>query len=90
VETNFERVRLDGFIRAGSAAQSRATLGERLRSPDRRLILSIFLVSPLILSVLITGFYPLIYLAAASLTKSTLGRPFIGWVGFSDFVYSLE
>lgn len=43
------------------------------------------LASPAIAAGLVVSVYPLVYLVTASLTESTLGKPFQEWVGLSNF-----
>ncbi|WP_250444340.1 carbohydrate ABC transporter permease [Actinotalea sp. C106] len=42
------------------------------------------MVSPLILTVLVLGAYPLVFIVGASLTESTLGNPFQEWAGLAS------
>ncbi len=44
------------------------------------------LASPAIAAGLVVSIYPLVYLVATSVTKSTLGKPFQEWVGLGNFV----
>jgi len=43
------------------------------------------LASPAIAAGLVVSIYPLVYLVAASVTESTLGKPFQEWVGLDNF-----
>ncbi|MEJ1088235.1 sugar ABC transporter permease [Microbacterium sp. Mu-80] len=43
------------------------------------------LLSPAILAVTVIAVYPLVYIIAASFSKSSLGRPFSEWVGLENF-----
>jgi multiple sugar transport system permease protein len=54
-------------------------------SPHRRRAGALLLL-PLIFSVLFFAAYPAAYLALTSISKSTMGRPFISWVGLNNFV----
>lgn len=47
------------------------------------------LASPAILAGLIVSVFPLVYLLASSLTKSTLGKPFQEWIGTDNFADTL-
>lgn len=42
------------------------------------------LVAPTVLPVLVLALYPLAFLVAASVSRSSLGRPFGGWVGTAN------
>ncbi|MDQ1247887.1 MAG: transrane type protein [Actinomycetota bacterium] len=44
------------------------------------------LASPAIAAGLVVSIYPLVYLVATSVTKSTLGKPFQEWVGLGNFM----
>ncbi|MGJ0390883.1 carbohydrate ABC transporter permease [Microbacterium sp. CGR1] len=43
-----------------------------------------FLTAPTILSIVVLGAYPLVFILAAAFTDSTLGRPFQEWVGTAN------
>ena len=47
------------------------------------------LVAPIVVSLLVLGLYPLVFTVAASLSRSTLGRPFQSWVGLDNFAQVL-
>lgn len=42
-------------------------------------------VAPSVLALLVLGVYPLLFIVAASVSESSLGRPFAGWVGGEQF-----
>ena len=42
-------------------------------------------ISPTVLSIVVLGLYPLIFILAAAFSDSTLGKPFQEWVGTSNF-----
>lgn len=44
------------------------------------------LVSPVVGALLLFGLYPTVYLVLLSLSRSTLGQPFQGWVGLSNYL----
>lgn len=48
------------------------------------------LTSPLVLALLVIGVYPAVYTIAASVARSTLGRPFQKFVGMSNFSFALS
>jgi multiple sugar transport system permease protein len=43
------------------------------------------MVMPLLLGLLVFAVYPLVYLLLLSVSESTLGQPFRGWVGFGNY-----
>ncbi|MFT4191563.1 MAG: sugar ABC transporter permease [Comamonas sp.] len=43
------------------------------------------LVLPIVLTLLVLGLYPLVFTVLASLSDSSLGRPFRGWVGLANY-----
>ncbi|AZS38611.1 sn-glycerol-3-phosphate transport system permease protein UgpA [Microbacterium lemovicicum] len=43
------------------------------------------LLAPAFIAIAIMAIYPLVYIIAASFSKSSLGRPFSAWVGFENF-----
>jgi multiple sugar transport system permease protein len=58
-------------------------------SPSRRRIGTLLLL-PLVFAVLFFAAYPAAYLVLTSISKSTMGRPFISWVGINNFVSALQ
>lgn len=44
------------------------------------------LLTPSLVAVALVALYPLVYIVAASFSKSSLGRPFAGWVGVDNFM----
>jgi multiple sugar transport system permease protein len=58
-------------------------------SPNRRRV-GLLLLLPLIFAVLFSAAYPAAYLALTSISKSTMGKPFISWVGLNNFVSALQ
>ncbi|WFU51176.1 carbohydrate ABC transporter permease [Sinorhizobium terangae] len=69
-------------------------LGET-RHPARRSILPARLgralwIAPLILALSVTTIYPTIFLVALAFSKSTLGKPFRGFIGIKNFATTLH
>lgn len=46
-------------------------------------------VTPGVLSLLVLGAYPLVYIALAAFSESSLGKPFQAWVGTANFAEAL-
>lgn len=44
------------------------------------------MLAPALIAIAIVAIYPLVYIVAASLSKSSLGKPFQAWVGFENFI----
>lgn len=42
-------------------------------------------MTPSIVALAVLGVYPLVFIVAASLTESTLGKPFQAWIGWANF-----
>lgn len=55
------------------------------RPARRRIRPGPVLVAPLIAGLAITALYPALYTLALSLTRSTLGRPFMAWLGGAPY-----
>lgn len=54
------------------------------RVPRRTGASALLLTTPTILSIVVLGAYPLLFVLAAAFTDSTLGRPFQEWVGTAN------
>ncbi|MFC5996447.1 carbohydrate ABC transporter permease [Pseudonocardia hispaniensis] len=65
-------------------------LGSRSGRARRQARAGWLLSSPAILAGLVVSIYPLVYLLAASVSKSTLGRPFQEWVGAENFSRAIQ
>ncbi|MCG8350200.1 MAG: sugar ABC transporter permease, partial [Chloroflexales bacterium] len=48
------------------------------------------LTIPMLISLLLFAVYPVVYLIAASLSQSSLGRPFTAWVGLENYLQALS